>query len=259
MVKVRKDLTGRRFGRTVVLYQCEEDHIFPSGRKAARWHCLCDCGNEHDALGWDLTSGDTTSCGCYRKECELKNLAPYAFEKQYCTYDLESQEYGIGYTNKGEEFWFDKEDYDLIKDYCWYYREGYVEAVERDSNNRIKLHRLVMQVEDSNIFVDHKKHLPRKENKFDNRKSNLRLVNNMQNTWNRSLSVINTSGVTGVYYKKEFDKWFAQICCNGENYFKGYFDNKDDAIAARKQLEEKYFGEYSFDNSQQNNNRERLI
>lgn len=30
------------------------------------------------------------------------------------TYDL-SGEYGIGYTTKGEEFWFDLEDYDKIK------------------------------------------------------------------------------------------------------------------------------------------------
>lgn len=30
----------------------------------------------------------------------------------------------------------------------------------------------------------------------------------------------------------------------------GYFKNKEDAIKARKEAEEKYFGEYSYDNSQ---------
>ena len=37
--------------------------------------------------------------------------------KKYNTYDL-SGEYGIGYTSKGEEFYFDLDDYDKIKDYC---------------------------------------------------------------------------------------------------------------------------------------------
>jgi len=57
------DLTGQRFGRLVVLYESEE-------RKGGRvtWHCRCDCGNEVDIRGGDLTSGRTTSCGCYKRE-----------------------------------------------------------------------------------------------------------------------------------------------------------------------------------------------
>ncbi len=34
-------------------------------------------GNEKITLTSYLTSGDTTSCGCYRKECENYNLAQY--------------------------------------------------------------------------------------------------------------------------------------------------------------------------------------
>ena len=40
---------------------------------------------------------------------------------------------------------------------------------------------------------------------------------------------------------------------NRINYKKinlGAFDNKDDAIKARKEAEKKYFGEWSYDNSQ---------
>jgi len=32
------------------------------------WHCKCDCENEVDIIGHNLTSGRTTSCGCYKRE-----------------------------------------------------------------------------------------------------------------------------------------------------------------------------------------------
>jgi len=57
------DLTGRRFGRLVVLHDTGE-------RKNGEvvWHCLCDCGNEVDVRSNSLASGYTTSCGCYQRE-----------------------------------------------------------------------------------------------------------------------------------------------------------------------------------------------
>lgn len=69
------DLTGQRFGRLVVLergdnYVCETLH--PDGSsvvyKAPKWRCRCDCGNEVTVLGASLKTGNTKSCGCYRKE-----------------------------------------------------------------------------------------------------------------------------------------------------------------------------------------------
>ena len=45
------------------------------------------------------------------------------FLKQYNNYDL-SGEYGIGYLFNGEEFYFGLEDYDKIKNYCWYKDSG---------------------------------------------------------------------------------------------------------------------------------------
>ena len=78
------------------------------------------------------------------------------------TYDL-SGEYGIGYTSKGEEFYFDLEDYDLIKDYCWRTdRNGYIVSNEPNINRSIiSMHRLVFSnIEQLNKKqqVDHKNH-----------------------------------------------------------------------------------------------------
>ena len=54
------DMTGQRFGRTVVVRH------FAS--KPARWLCRCDCGTEHVARAASLRNGQTKSCSCWRRE-----------------------------------------------------------------------------------------------------------------------------------------------------------------------------------------------
>lgn len=59
----RIDLTNKRFGRlTVVEYQGK------NSRGQSKWLCRCDCGNMVGALGYNITNGHTSSCGCYLKE-----------------------------------------------------------------------------------------------------------------------------------------------------------------------------------------------
>lgn len=53
-----KDLSGKRFGRLVVL---DLDHIL---NRKSYWKCKCDCGNETVVLGSNLSKGTTKSCGC---------------------------------------------------------------------------------------------------------------------------------------------------------------------------------------------------
>ena len=160
--------------------------------------------------------------------------------------DLDSAEYAIGYTTKGEPFWFDKEDVDLVKQYCWYYNSsGYV--VNKGKNGIMFLHRLVMGVTDSDVEVDHKKHPPRNGHKIDNRKSNLEFVTSSENKMNLSLREDNKSGVTGVFWIENRHKWWAYIGINGKRIGLGYFPNKEDAIKARKEAEVKYFGDRRYD------------
>lgn len=56
------DLTGRKFGRLVVI--CRAANI---GRKTA-WLCKCDCGNTKVSTMSNLKSGHVTSCGCAWKD-----------------------------------------------------------------------------------------------------------------------------------------------------------------------------------------------
>jgi hypothetical protein len=57
----------------------------------------------------------------------------------------------------------------------------------------------------------------------------------------------NSSGVTGVYWVKRQQRWAASLCFKGERYHLGLFDRFDDAVTARKEAEQKYFGTFLAD------------
>ena len=235
------DLTGQRFGNLTVIERAE-NYISPSGQQKAQWLCRCTCENLVIVQSQSLIKGLTKSCGCLAKEITSK------IKKKYNTYDL-SGEYGIGYTAKGEEFYFDLEDYDKIKNYCWHIdKDGYVCTSDYNNgkNNHKKMHRLIMNCIDADYDIDHKNG---KLSKHDNRKFNLRIATRSQNNMNHDLRNDNTSGVTGVVWNKNKNKWHSRIFINNKRISLGYYTKFEDAIKSRKEAEEKYFGEFSYDNS----------
>lgn len=129
----------------------------------------------------------------------------------------------------------DLEDIDKVKQYKWNLNAR--EYVYTDSTN-ILLHRLIMNCPDDKV-VDHINH-----NKLDNRKSNLRICTQQQNSKNRSICSKNTSGITGVWWYKPCGKWCAQITYNKKRIHLGLFDTLEEATQARKQAEIDLFGEY---------------
>jgi hypothetical protein len=100
-----------------------------------------------------------------------------------------------------------------------------------------------MECKDPNIFVDHMTH-----NVLDNRKNNLRLVTPAQSTYNKSIQPYNTSGEIGVTFDKRRNEWIAQIMYQNKHYCV-YCKTKEEAVIARKNLEDKYFGEYGYHES----------
>jgi hypothetical protein len=236
-----KDLTGQKFGRLTVLKRTD-DHISKSGIRSVKWECICDCGNIVNVIGDALKSGNTKSCGCYKKE-----LDPAIYGKQnkkYNTYDL-SGEYGIGYSEDGDAFYFDLDDYEKIKDYYWT-KKGMDRHYKSTINKQtVLLHRYILNIHNTNLIVDHiNTHHPE-----DNRKANLRIVTGSENQMNRKLGKNNTSGVTGVSWLKKNNVWRARININNKEINLGYFENFSDAVQARINAEEKYFGEHSYNNS----------
>ena len=144
-------------------------------------------------------------------------------------------EYYIGITNNTKaKFYVDAEDYDKIKDYCWY------ENVRKGTNM------LLAHVEDKTIsmhrFLGFKwcDHIDR--NELNNRRCNLRECTQQENRRNHSLRSNNTTGFTGVFWSKRDCIWRAYVKINGKQIHLGCFVNKDDAIKARLKGELKYFG-----------------
>jgi hypothetical protein len=163
--------------------------------------------------------------------------------RKYNKYDL-SGEFGIGYTNKGEEFYFDLEDYDKIKNYCWNFhksRGGKIYYVEARGNEGkiIKMQRVIMGVTSKEDLVDHISRI-----NSDNRKQNLRITTTAKNSLNRGGWYKNKIGVSGISWRNDTNKWRVRI---GLDYIEiniGQYDNLEDAIEARKNAEKKYYGDY---------------
>ena len=64
----------------------------------------------------------------------------------------------------------------------------------------------------------------------------------------------NTSGAKGVNFDKRLQKWRSRINVNKKTIELGYFNKFEDAVKVRKEAEEKYFGEFSYDNSREKDN-----
>lgn len=223
-----KDITGQKFNRLTVIKR-DDNYIRKNGKTEAVWLCQCECGNFVKVRGSRLRNGVTKSCGCLLKEKLRKN-------NEYVINDNVVEMYA----SNNELFYIDLDDLEKVKKITWCSNgNGYF--VGTIKNKKIYLHRYIMDCPDG-MDVDHKNH-----NKFDNRKSNLRIVNRSQNMMNKSKRSDNTSGVTGVRFNKDINKWTATINENKKYHYLGSFDNIEDAIQARIDAEKKYFGEYRYE------------
>jgi hypothetical protein len=61
-MSLRINLIGRKFGRLTV-----QEFSHKKGKKSY-WICLCDCGEAKVVRGDLLLDGNTTSCGCYKRD-----------------------------------------------------------------------------------------------------------------------------------------------------------------------------------------------
>ena len=69
----RLHLEEQRFGRWTVIREVERpQHLQDDGVNKSYWLCQCDCGNVGIVRGNMLTSGHSTSCGCYNKDLKRK-------------------------------------------------------------------------------------------------------------------------------------------------------------------------------------------
>jgi hypothetical protein len=224
-----KDISNQKFGKLLAIEPVGSD-----GHGNVQWKCLCDCGKELIVRGNSLRNGTTRSCGCLQRETASRNL------RKNNLYHL-FEDYGVGYTtNTNQIFYFDIEDFEIIKNFCWVENDqGYIVANPRNGKSSyIRMHRLVTN--NQYKIVDHIDC-----NKKNNRKNNLRPATRQTNNINRCNGNINNKiGVKGVGMLSN-GRYIGRISKNKKEYLK-CFDDIKEAIAWRKSMEEQLYGEYSY-------------
>lgn len=129
-----KDLTGERFGRWTVIERADNRN----GK--VMWKCLCDCGTVRVVLGYNLTSGDSKSCGCIQDEnrhkkaihngCDDRLYHVWSSMKQRCLNpkNISYKNYGARGISVCDEW---VHDYAAFRK--WAYENGYDENAKRSA------------------------------------------------------------------------------------------------------------------------------
>lgn len=234
---------GETYGRLTIE---AKDEKRSKEKKETYWLCSCSCGNPELVSVSNSNLGKTVnSCGCLRKENTKKLGAKTAErERKKNKYDLITEEYGIGWTDKGYQFFFDLEDFDKIKNYYWEVQKGangylYLRTCINSTNYTMSNFIMKGRDKENKIIYDHKN-----QNSLDNRKSNLRIASVSENGMNVKIRKNNTSGIIGVHQAKD-RKWVASIRINKKRTCLGRFEKKEDAIIERLKAEKEYYGEFA--------------
>lgn len=173
----------------------------------------------------------------------------YILKENYVELIINSKKYGVIRAK------IDIEDIEKCKQITWHYSNSrdipYI--CGKVKNKNIKLHRYLLNLNNSNYVVDHIN-----RNTLDNRRINLRVADYQENSFNRGIRSDNTSGVIGVDFNKRAKKWRAKIKYNSEDIHLGYFKDIKEALINRRIAEEILFGEYR-PNSKLNNVDEELL
>lgn len=137
----------------------------------------------------------------------------------------------------------DKEDYEKINQFTWWFDGRYAVTEKRIGlrkyNKKIKfyLHRFILNLEKADKrIIDH---IDR--NKLNNKKKNLRVCTQVENQQNRKKLRNNKSGITGVIWFKPAKMWMATGIYKGKRVLCSYYHDFEEAVKSRKGFEEKYY------------------
>lgn len=182
-----------------------------------------------------LTSGRSQSCGCARNE-----KVAAVNKKDFNDFRYVDEQTIEVFGNGGLSFICDAEDLSLINRYWWRKTSDGYWACTKD-NRQTFLHRLLLKEgADNSAVIDHINH-----DKDDNRKSNLRLCTAKDNNRNAGIQARNASGVIGVRWNEDKQRWSAQIGVDYKIKYLGHFKNKVDAIRARLSAERDLYGDFA--------------
>jgi hypothetical protein len=139
----------------------------------------------------------------------------------------------------------DDEDFEYLNQFKWYAQKDYDTfyanrkiRVEQGQKTAV-MHRVILDVTDHNIKVDHIDH-----NGLNNQKINLRLASSSQNSMNRKSTKNTSSKYKGVTYRR-LNKWEASIYLSKKYKYIGMFSTEIEAAKAYDEMAKLHFGEFA--------------
>ena len=152
--------------------------------------------------------------------------------------------------NQGLQTIIDIQDFNIVNEYSgtWYAQVSKVNYYvyihvydEINKRKRVALHRAIMQVNDSDVLVDHRNHQT-----LDNTRDNLRLCTNSENQMNSRMQINRSSQYKGVSWQKQKNKWRAFIQFQKQSLYLGSFIDEIEAAKTYDDKAKELFGEYAF-------------
>ena len=205
-----KDLTGQKIGLLNVIERKRENN-------RTYYYCKCDCGTKK-WLRADHLKSDNPSCGCVGR-FKAKDIKNKRFGKLVA----------IAATNdrgdNGSLIWICKCD-------CGNYKKYLASDLQRGAVVSCGCYQ--KETRKRNMKKAIRKHV--KDHIIDG--TNLQVIGRDTPMSN------NTSGVTGVVWDSSRNKWYAGIEFKGKRYYLGRYEDKQDAISARKEAESNMFGDF---------------
>lgn len=233
-MKYAKDLTGRQFGRWLVLKRA------PNKNGEVYWTCQCQCEKKtiRNVNAKRLKDGTSKSCGCYSLQC-IKEYNKLQRNKN--NYKIVN-DYVVFYLSHDKTFTIDLSDLDFVLNIkrCWFLnKQNYVTC--KYKGKEVKLHNYIMKPQNG-YMVDHID-----GDSTNNRRYNLRICKEIDNAKNKKTPTNNTSGVKGVTWNNIKNAWQVRIGYNNKRICLGYYTDFDKATKVRKAAEKKYFKEFAND------------
>ena len=205
MTKIN-ELSGQRFGMLTVLSRAGNDR-----HGKALWLCRCDCGAEKNILGANLLRGHSKSCGCTRQN------------------DLTGKRIGrLTVLERTDQ----TSPRGKRRTYLWKCICDCGETVYRPTDKLTSGDLCMCESCAARYATEHMR-------------ENAGYVDGTQISRIRSDKLIstNSSGVRGVYYDRRTHKWRARLKFKGKLMNFGSYSNFEDAVKARRQAEDEYYGE----------------
>lgn len=139
----------------------------------------------------------------------------------------------------------DREDYEYLKQFRWYLfqSEKWKYAIRGEFRNGVTktifMHREILKIKDSNVYVDHRDH-----DGLNNRKENLRVSDNRHNQYNVSKKKNSHQKYKNIRFLGN-DTWQVRMRIPNGRRIERVAHSEEEAVKLYNDLALKYHGEYA--------------